>query len=230
MIEIIPAILPKTFDDMRGDMALVDGLVPYVQIDVLDGVFLGNKTWPYSDQEHYDALIEQSEDFPFWDSLSIEADLMVADPLKVLPEWISFGSSRIVIHVESLPDVDAFFEEIKISVPSSDSFLHTEIGLAFNLETDTAILDTYRQSIDFVQCMGIDKIGYQGQVFDSRVIKKVQDIHKRFPDLPLSIDGGVSLETAPALISAGATRLIAGSAIFAHDDVEKIIQEFREIG
>ena len=77
--------------------------------------------------------------------------------------------------------------------------------------------------------MGIEKIGFQGQSFDERVLHKVNDLRERFPELIISIDGGVSLETAPLLIKAGANRLVAGSAILKSEDIEKTIKEFQSL-
>ena len=77
--------------------------------------------------------------------------------------------------------------------------------------------------------MGIARIGFQGEPFDERVIEKIKEIKKHYPEMIVSVDGGVSLENAQALIEAGATRLVSGSAIFEDSDISSIIGEFRNL-
>jgi ribulose-phosphate 3-epimerase len=84
-------------------------------------------------------------------------------------------------------------------------------------------IGTYREKIQFIQLMGIDNVGFQHQAFDEKVLGKIKEVRIKFPGLPISIDGGVSLETAPELIAAGADRLVVGSAIFnAENPIEAI--------
>jgi ribulose-phosphate 3-epimerase len=63
----------------------------------------------------------------------------------------------------------------------------------------------------------------QGQPFDEGVLKHIHTLRLKFPDMPISVDGGVSLKTAHDLVGAGATRLVAGSAIFGASDVDVAI-------
>ncbi len=83
---------------------------------------------------------------------------------------------------------------------------------------------------DFVQCMGILNIGNQGEPFDEQVLEKIKELKTRFEGLPIAVDGGVSLENAKALIDAGATRLVVGSAIWKSGDPIETIQAFKRIG
>ena len=77
--------------------------------------------------------------------------------------------------------------------------------------------------------MGIAKIGYQGQPFDGQVIQKIQDLRKQYPEVTISVDGGVNFETAPKLIEAGATRLVSGSTILQSNNPEKTIEQLKQI-
>lgn len=77
--------------------------------------------------------------------------------------------------------------------------------------------------------MGIATIGRQGEPFDERVIEKIKSIRAKYPDMVISIDGGVSFDTAPELIEAGATRLVAGSAIFENPNPHGAIQELKSL-
>jgi ribulose-phosphate 3-epimerase len=77
--------------------------------------------------------------------------------------------------------------------------------------------------------MGIDNIGFQGQKFDARVIDKIRAVKERFPDIKITIDGGVSLENAQTLLDAGADRLVVGSQIFNSDNIVETYHQFASI-
>ena len=77
--------------------------------------------------------------------------------------------------------------------------------------------------------MGINHVGFQGEPFDERVIEKVKAVRAKYPEMIISVDGGVSLETAPKLIEAGVSRLIVGSAIFNSDNFIESIQNFKKL-
>ncbi len=236
MIEIIPAIMPKSFDDLHEDMSLVTGFVPLVQIDVMDGVFVQNKSWPYMQKNgadqldpDFDEIIKEEVPFPYWEELDFEADLMVANSETVAQDWITAGAKRLIIHFESFASADAalkVFQNLKKQLPVRDSFLYTEIGVAINPSTPNEVLEPLMDYIDFVQFMGIEKIGHQGQPFDERVLAKVSALRAARPNVTISVDGSVNFETAPRLIAAGANRLAIGSAIFESEDVAVTIEKF----
>ena len=77
--------------------------------------------------------------------------------------------------------------------------------------------------------MGIDKIGFQGQPFDERVLENVRKIRKAHPEMPISIDGSVNFDTAKSLVDAGATRLVSGSAILEADDFTQAIAQLENL-
>ena len=82
MSEIIPAIIPKSFSDLTEKLSLVTGLAPFVQIDVLDGKFTPERSWPNISAPDADfvKIIREEEEFPYWEEIDFEVDLMVADP------------------------------------------------------------------------------------------------------------------------------------------------------
>lgn len=228
--QIIPAIMPDSFEDLRQKAEKVSSFVPLAQIDIMDGVFVPSKSWPYTEggvakEPHFVALTKQDEGLPEWEDLDYEIDLMIAEPEKHIDEWLPLGASRLIFHIESVKDVDAFFAH-DIFKPEARSIGTTkviELGLALNPDTPIETILPYIPKIDFVQCMGIAKIGYQGQPFDERVLAQIHTLRLKFPDMPISVDGGVNLDTAHDLKGAGATRLVSGSTIFKADDVESVI-------
>ena len=219
--EIIPAILPRDFSELEDKTSLILGAVKTVQIDVCDGQFVPNASWPYRKHDNnFDLLLSEDIGLPSWEEVNYEFDLMVNNPEEVVSDWLRVGASRIIIHLESKGDISKAIDLVAGEV---------EIGLAINIETDIDKLEEYKDKIQFVQCMGIDRIGFQGQTFDDKVIQKIKSIHAKYPDLVISIDGGVSLDNAKDLIMAGATRLVVGSAIFDSDNVFDAVEKFKAI-
>lgn len=220
-IEIIPAILPKDFTEVEEKMGLVQGLTKNVQIDICDGQFVQNATWPYKKQDDsFEKILREEIGLPGWEKTNFEIDLMVNHPEKVIEDWVIAGAQRIIIHAEAKGDVAG-------AISSLDG--RVEIGLALAMETSLDLIESYQDKIQCVQLMGIDHIGFQGQHFDEKVIERVREVKSKYPDLSISVDGGVSLETAPLLIEAGANRLVVGSAIFGSDNPIEALQKFKKL-
>ncbi len=234
---IIPAILPKSFQELENGLMLVAKSVPWVQIDVVDGVFAPNKTWPYinDDAGKFLRFVKQEEGLPFWDDVNFEIDLMVADPTTDVDKWIAVGASRLVIHIEGLA------EERLVGIAKNIKEKGVELVLAVSINTPIESLKSAIEAIkaasdvenfgniDGIQCMGIDRVGFQGQEFDRAVIGKIKEIRALYPNVTISVDGAVHLENARVLRDAGADRLIVGSAILESEDVADTILHFEEV-
>jgi len=203
MIEIIPAILETDFAEVEKKVALVDGLTRHVQLDVCDGIFVPSKSWPYTAKEKTPTLL------PPPGKVSFEIDFMTASvPLAGVDAWIAAGAKRFIFHVGSMPSM-----ELAKAIVRANELV--QCGLAIDLNTPTEALLPFLEEIAVVQFMGIEKVGYQGQEFaGERVLDKIRAFHGAHPEVPISVDGGVGLKNAKALVEAGASRLIVGSAIF----------------
>jgi ribulose-phosphate 3-epimerase len=241
MVEVIPAILPKDLDDLRDKMAQVSGQAPLVQIDVCDGKFVPSKSWPYvkGGMDEFARITAEDEGFPFWDSLDFEIDLMVKNPEEIAHQWVMAGAKRLVLHVESAPNILDIIEKLRGEYGAAkEETFGLEIGVALDIRTsnDAAyeILDMIDEEgdsiIDFVQFMGIDNVGFQGQEFNDQVLEKISDLRNAYPNIPISVDGGVSYDNAADLISAGTTRLISGSVVFESGDIAKAIDDLANAG
>lgn len=217
-MEIIPAIMPSSYEDIKEKAQKIVGLVSYAQIDVMDGEFVPSRSWPYRN----DGVVERI-DLPFQDKLRYEVDLMVSDPLRVLSLWIDAGVSRIIFHIESVADPRAFVHNVR------GSYDKISLGVAVGIETRNEILEDIMDDIDVVQFMGIARIGYQRQPFDERVLDKIHALRQTHPETIISVDGGVNFDTASRLIEAGATRLVAGSAIFMAENIAEAIKKFQQL-
>ena len=220
--EIIPAILPRDFAEITEKIELIKGFVKTVQVDICDGHFVPSFTWPYKKHDDtFDQMLHEQEGLPAWKELDYEFDLMVDHPEEKVEPWVTVGALRVIIHAEAKGDVVAAVNKLAGRV---------EVGLAFNIQTPVEIpAGIAEDSINSIQLMGIDRVGYQGQAFDEKVIEKIRQAHKKYPNIPISVDGAVSLETAPLLIEAGASRLIIGSAIFESDNPIDAIAKFKSL-
>ena len=223
MIEIIPAIMPQDYDDLVEKVGLFAEVVPFVQLDIMDGKFVPARTWPYPLERdpHFGVIVDQEEGMPRWEDIDFEIDLMVENPEVMVPKWVMAGARRVIVHVESMKD----FETIRSAVP--DGLI--ELGLAINTTTPLSVVEPYLDRVDFVQCMGIARIGFQGEAFDERVLNNVRALRALGPDLPISIDGSVNFDTVRSLVEAGATRLVAGSVILESENIISTIDELKNL-
>jgi ribulose-phosphate 3-epimerase len=232
MIEIIPAVLSQNYEDMKNKIALVRGISLLVQIDLCDGIFVQNKTWPFltggASDYNFQRILNEEEGMPFWEDIDFELDLMVADAVSNFDIYTKLSPKRIVFHLGAVGEI----EEFKHFIEGMDVYIRDsiQIGLAIDVTTEVKQIFSLVNYIDFVQCMGIEKVGFQGQDFDERVISQIKDLKKEFPDLIISVDGGVNFETALSLIEAGANRLIIGSLVLKSEDIRETILELENLG
>lgn len=236
-MEIIPTILTKNYDDLKNKVALVRGVVPIVQIDICDGVYTQAYTWPFrsngADRElgeldyHAQAILDEREGLPFWEDIDFELDLMVCDAVENFDFYTRFGPKRVVFHLEAQRDWGAFRDFLE----GMDMYIREtiNIGVAINTATDLEKVFPLVPHVDFIQCMGIEHVGYQGQDFDTRVIDQIKNLKEKFSEVLISVDGSVNEDTAQELISAGADRLVIGSAIFKTTDIIGTIGMFEAL-
>ncbi len=225
--EIIPACMPKEFDEIADVARSVVSYVETIQIDIMDGKYVPEQTWPflYKNDYHINNLIKESEGFPLWDKINYELDLMVERPELNLDTWLNIGAFRIIFHYQSVLDWKLIEEIDQVN----RNFI--EIGIAItihdNLEEIFPLIENH--IVDFVQVMGISNIGYMGEPFDNRSIDIIRELRDRYSNLTISIDGGVSKETIPLLRDSGVTRFVSGSGIFLNGMVMENIENFKNI-
>ncbi len=219
MADVIPAILPTSLDDIRTKLGLIKGAVEWVQIDVCDGKLTPEASWPHTKKgfDEFQKFVNQQEGFPGWEDFEFEIDLMITgtiDDLKVaIEDWGSAGAARVIIHPvihdriqRTDGDIMELFEHAR--------YYNIEAGLALHIDSEPMDFERSIRHADFIQCMGIEHIGYQGNVLSEDVFDTIDKVLNMAPDAIISIDGGVTLDNAEQLIDAGVTRLVAGSAVF----------------
>ena len=228
MIEVIPAVLAKDINDLRQKIANVVNISHIVQIDMCDGKFVQSISWPMSpyDEQSVALILGEEEGLPYWEDLDFEFDLMVKDAIKQFDFFVRLGAKRLVFHIEAENEF-----ELKEFIESMDPYTREvlEIGIAINTTTSIDKLMPFINCIDFVQCMGIEHVGFQGEPFDKRVLNQIKGLKENYPDLIVSVDGSVNEVTAPELVEAGADRLIVGSALMKSFDVRETIKELENL-
>lgn len=225
MRAIIPAILPASRRELEEKLERLHGITDEVQIDMVDGRFAEPATWPYGTTHKEGETVAQLESFRF------EVDLMVEEPERALAHWVGLGAARITVHAETTRRLQQVIEEFDRTYGHDKTFTPglIELGLALNIATDTALIEPFLDRCNYVQFMGIARIGKQHEPFDTRVLSKVAAFHRKYPDMPIQVDGGVSLETAPRLLEAGVSRLVIGSALWGAADLGKAVEAFNEL-
>jgi len=233
MAKVIPAILAKNFDELDETLSLIRGACEEVQVDICDGSFVPSKTWPFNApngkaDENFEAIVSQEEGMPFWEDFDFEFDLMVKNPVQKIGDFVALGASRVIVHLDSADDAE--IEKILAEYGNDDmKEFGIEIGLGISATTEMSRAEKFIPKAAFVQCMGIKKIGFQGQSFDEGVIEKVKTLRKDFPELIISVDGGVSEDNAAKIAEAGADNLIVGSAIWDSETPAETLKHFQSL-
>lgn len=231
MIEVIPAILTKDYEELKNKIALVRGVVPLVQIDVCDGIFVPSKTWPFStggaNDFYLQKILNEEIGMPFWEDMDFELDLLVADAVENFDIYTKLGPKKIIFHLEAFQSK----EDFKNFLEGLDTYVRDsiQIGISINPNTKVEEIFPFVNIVDFVQLMGIDNIGFQNQEFDEKVLEHIKTLKEKYPDLKVSVDGGVNKNTAPLLANAGADAIVSGSAIFNSGDIIGTIEDFRNL-
>lgn len=214
---VVPAVLPSSYKELEKDLALFAKIpsVSRVQIDVVDGRFATPASWPYSAPEELQRMLKSGEMLPRLDRIEYEIDLMTLDVEHAASAWLTLGATRLIFHAETVTDLPRLFASARARYGAGAGFVPGLIsfGLALNIASDLALIEPCLGEIEFVQFMGIAKIGRQGQPFDQRVFEKIRVFHSRHPEVPLQVDGGVSLDSAKKLAALGVSALIVGSGI-----------------
>lgn len=220
MTAIIPAIMPHSLEDLKAKVSLVAPHVDTIQIDLMDGEYVEGKTWPFFPKDKDDvSRIFDGEMLPFSDKVKYEFDLMVKGPEADLRKFVKLGADRLIIHANSIENRELFEREIgKVDVEWGIAFLATD-----NISAWSSVLE----KAYFVQVMGIEEIGKQGEPFSEKTFEQIQTIRVQYPNVILSVDGGVNLENAQRLKDAGVARLVSGSTIFNTEDTEGVINQLR---
>ncbi|MDB5190056.1 MAG: ribulose-phosphate 3-epimerase, ribulose-phosphate 3-epimerase [Parcubacteria group bacterium] len=232
MSVIIPAILPTSREDLDQKLLQLQGITTDVQIDSVDGRYVSPASWPYLGHSPTEALASLEDDaFSYLGSINCEVDLMVEHPEAAIASFVRAGANRITVHAETALNLPKLIQDFQTTYGHDKGFTPNllSLGLAINVATDTTLIEPFLDRIDYVQFMDISSIGKQGEPFNRAVLPKIAAFHRKYPDMSIQVDGGVSLTTAPDLLRAGVSRLVVGSALWKAPNLAQAFTEFTEL-
>ncbi|MDQ2903391.1 MAG: ribulose-phosphate 3-epimerase [Ktedonobacteraceae bacterium] len=200
MIGIVPSVLSADFTRLGEQVREAEAAgAQRIQVDVMDGHFVPNITMGPLIVE----AVRRSTTLP------IEAHLMIDNPEQYIEDFAHAGADVIIVHQEVSPHLHRIIQKIKAS--------GKQAAIALTPSTPVFMLEDILPLLDMVLIMTINP-GFGGQQFLPETLPKIahlrQMLTRRNLDCPIEVDGGIHEETAPQVVQAGATLLVAGSAIY----------------
>jgi ribulose-phosphate 3-epimerase len=195
-VEIVPSILSADIGRLNEQVSeAVAAGADRIQVDVMDGHFVPNLTFG-------PAVVEAVAKVT---ALPIEAHLMIDNPEQFIEAFAKAGATLIEVQVESTTSLYRTVQSIKE--------LGASAGVAINPATSLEALREILPYISLVNVMTVEP-GFGGQKFIVHSPEKIKRLRAMAPDVEIEVDGGIDAQTAPLVVKAGATVLVAGSSVF----------------
>jgi ribulose-phosphate 3-epimerase len=214
-IKIAPSILSADFSRLGEQVAdAAKAGADYIHVDVMDGHFVPNITiGPL-----VVTAVRRSTEIP------LDVHLMIESPDRHIKAFADAGANIITVHIETCPHINRTVQFIKS--------LGVKAGVSLNPGTPAEMVSEILPYIDLLLVMTVNP-GFGGQAFIPETLHKIERLHaeidKRRLDTELEVDGGISSDTAPQVVKAGARVLVAGAAVFnSKQTVLEAIQKIRK--
>jgi ribulose-phosphate 3-epimerase len=199
MICVVPSILSADLTCLGEQVReAVDSGADRIQVDVMDGHFVPNLTFGPG----VVAAVRRAAP-----NLPIEAHLMVERPELFIRSFVEAGADHVLVQVES---TSTLYRAVQVIREAG-----AKAGLVLNPATP---VDALREMVPYVHMINVMTVepGFGGQEFIRSSPDKVRRVRDLAPELEIEVDGGIDASTAPLVVAAGATVLVAGSSVFGH--------------
>ena len=213
-MRLAPSILAADLADLAGALDLCErGGADLVHVDVMDGHFVPNLTFGIPVLK---ALRGRTR-------LPLDLHLMVANPDRLLDEYLQAGASRVALHWEAAPHLDRQLERIRRA--------GAQAGVAVNPATPVELLVDALPRLDYVLLMSVNP-GFSGQAFIPQALDKARRLKRMIEisgaSVEIEMDGGIDRDTIGRVVAAGVEVCVVGSAIFAAGDPLAMMSELRQ--
>jgi len=213
MVKIAPSILSADFARLGEYVqAAGDGGADWIHVDVMDGHFVPNIT--------IGPLIVKA--LRPVTKLPLDVHLMIEQPERYLANFARAGADRITVHIETCPHIHRTIQQIKE--------LGCKTGVTLNPGTSLSTLEEILPDVDLVLIMSVNP-GFGGQSYIPASTNKIARLRQMLDEVgagaEIQVDGGVNPQTVKEIVKAGATVLVAGSAIF--NDRNLIAENIRRL-
>lgn len=213
-----PSILSADFSKLGEQVRILEEAgAPWLHIDVMDGQFVPPVSFG-------DVVIRSIRPVS---KMFFDVHLMVTEPDRFVDDYAKAGADMFTVHAEACAHLDRTLQHIHES--------GMKAGVALNPATPLQVLDYVLDKVDMVLIMTVNP-GYGGQKYIPSMTAKIRDLRRKldeagYQDLPIEVDGGINASTIDTVLDAGASVIVAGSAVFRGDiaknasDLMKRIQE-----